>query len=89
MSAVHVQPVPVAHGYTRSDVPWQIDEGRRGDVCGANGRRFSWRIFHYLSGGGMKMFGRTVLQEERSRRQTRFLVFASVLAVMWAVALAI
>ena len=44
---------------------------------------------HYLSGGGMKMFGRTVLQEERSRRQTRFLVFASVLAVLWAVALAI
>lgn len=86
MSGVHVQTVAKAHDYTNSPVPWTIDEGRRVDVC-RRGRRFSWRLFHYLSGGGLSSCGRTVQQEERSRRQSRFLVVAGVLAAGWLAAL--
>lgn len=45
------------------------------------------KLIHYLSGGGMRVFGRTTGQEEAKIRQTRFLVVAGVLATVWLVLL--
>ena len=73
MGKVLTEIVEDAHAYTRSDVPWSISTSRtpRG------------RMVNYISGGGMRIFGRTVRQEEVKRRQLRFLAVASALAVLW------
>ena len=63
-----------AHAYTRSGSPWIIDEHY--SPCG--------KLIRYISGGGMRTFGRTVRQEEVRRRQRRFLTVAGVLIVLWA-----
>ena len=79
--------IPVAvgdkHAYTRSKAPWRIDAYREARGETSNGVKFGWRLFHYLSGGGMKTFGRTVEQEEADLKRTRFLVFAGALALVW------
>lgn len=74
-----------AHAYMRSPEPWRIDAGS--EVYGAISRenRRGWRLFHYLSGGGMRSFRRTLEEDGRSRRQTRFLVFSAVVFVAWLV----
>lgn len=64
-----------AHAYTRSDVPWSLSEGTSAYD----------RMINYLSGGGMRMFGRTVRQEQARRRQLCFLTVAAVLAGLWLV----
>ena len=83
MSAIHTSIVSPAHDYTRSKVPWRLDEYQLAHGETTKGKRFGWKLFHYLSGGGMSTFGRTVEQEERAARQNRFLVIASVIAVLW------
>ena len=62
-----------AHPYTRSESPWIL--GEHVSVYG--------KLIHYLAGGGMEAFGRTVRQEEVLRRQRRFLSVAGLLAVGW------
>ena len=42
------------------------------------GKKYGWKLIHYLSGGGMRTFGRTIRQEEASVQRTRFLVAAGV-----------
>ena len=73
MGRVSTEIVEDAHAYTRSDVPWSISTAKTPRS----------RLINYISGGGMRTFGRTVQQEERSARQNRFLVVAGVLAVVW------
>ena len=73
MGKVHTEIVEDAHAYTRSDVPWAI----------ATSRTDQDRLVNYISGGGMRIFGRTVRQEEVERRQVRFLIVAGILAVAW------
>ena len=73
MGAIHTSVVTDAHAYTRSSCPWIMAEHR--SVYG--------KLIHYLAGGGMVAFGRTVRQEEVRRRRTRFLVGSSVVAVRW------
>ena len=73
MGAIHTELVKPAHEYTRSESPWIID--RRDSVYG--------KLMHYISGGGMRTFGRTVHQEEVRRRQRRFCVVVSVRAALW------
>ena len=63
------------HAYTRSRTP-----GILADYRGVYGK-----LLHYLSGGGMSTFGRTIRQEEARFRQRRFLVVASVLGTLWLV----
>ena len=75
MSGVHTTLVTDAHGYTRESEPWIMDEHK--SVYG--------KLIHYLAGGGMRTFGRTVSQEIVRRRQCRFLVFASVMGGLWIV----
>lgn len=73
MSAIHTSVVTHAHAYTRSRTPWIIPVHR--SVCG--------KLIHYLAGGGIEAFGRTVRQEEVRRRQTRFLAASAAVAVGW------
>ena len=73
MSAIHTSTVSAAHPYTRSKSPWIIGEYQ--SVYG--------KLIHYLSGGGMRTFGRTVQQEEVRLRRRRFLFGAAVIAAVW------
>ena len=73
MSGIHTEVVSPEHEYTRSDSPWIIERPESA----------YWRLLHYISGGGMSTFGRTVRQEEARIRQRRFLVVFAVLAVLW------
>ena len=50
-----------------------------------DGKKFGWRLFHYIAGGGMMAFGRTVKQDEVALRQSRFLAICAVLAAVWTV----
>ena len=83
MSDIHTSLVGTLHSYTRSKVPWRLDEYREAQCVTTKGKRLGWKLFHYLSGGGMRTFGRTVQQEELGARQTRFLVVAGLLAALW------
>ena len=73
MSAIHTSVVTDAHAYTRSRCPWIMSEHR--SVYG--------KLMHYIAGGGMVAFGRTVRQEEVRRRRIRFLAGSSVVAALW------
>ena len=73
MKSVHTEIVRDAHAYTRSDVPWAISQPKTPYD----------RMIHYISGGGMRVFGRTIHQEEVRRKQIRFLFVSAVLAVVW------
>ena len=73
MSGIHTTVMADAHPYTRSESPWIL--GEHVSVYG--------KLIHYLAGGGMEAFGRTVKQEEVLRRQRRFLSVAGLLAVGW------
>lgn len=69
--------------YTRSKTPWRHDTYQEAKGETTKGVKFGWRLFHYLSGGGMKGFGRTVKQEEADRKRTRFLITVGIIAVIW------
>lgn len=73
MARVHTEIIGDAHAYTRSDVPWAMSTTKT-----PHGR-----LVNYISGGGMRIFGRTVRQEEVRRRQLRFLAASAALAVFW------
>ena len=73
MGRVSTEIVGDAHAYTRSDVPWSISTAKSARS----------RLIDYISGGGMRTFGRTVRQEEVRRKQLRFLAVAAVLAAVW------
>jgi len=75
MAKILTETVRDAHSYTRSRSPWIL-----GEYKSAYGK-----LVHYLSGGGMSTFGRTVHQEEVRIRQRRFLSVMAVLAVLWLV----
>lgn len=74
MSGVRTSLVRDAHAYTRSKSPWILTERKS---------RYG-KLIHYLSGGGMGTFGRTVRQEEVSRRQSLWLVFCCTMLALWA-----
>ena len=73
MSGIHTEVVSSAHAYTRSDSPRIMD--RHKSAYG--------KLIHYLSGGGMSTFGRTVKQEEARRRQRRFWIEFAMLGAVW------
>lgn len=73
MSAVRTSMVKRRHAYTSVDIPWDMDK--------ASDSRF----FRYLRGGGLRTFGTSSLRELRAYRQTRFLVFAAIVFVIWCV----
>lgn len=75
MSGIHTSVRGDAHAYTRSKTPWILEEH---PSCYG-------KLIHYLSGGGMRAFGRTVRQEERAARQNRFFAVFLALAALWLV----
>ena len=75
MGSIHTSTRGDAHGYTRSETPWIIDE-----PSSSGGR-----LAHYISGGGIRSFGRTIQQEEAHRKHVRFLTGAAVFFVLWLV----
>ena len=83
MSGIRISVVEDAHAYTRSPIPWQIDTDHAARERAMQGKRFGWKLFHYISGGGMRTFGRTIQQEELRSRQNRFLVLAALAAGLW------
>ena len=83
MCEIHTTTVRDAHAYTRSKVPWRIGEYRGAAAETSRGVKFGWRLFHYLSGGGMKAFGRTIRQDELDLRRNRFLALAAVFGAVW------
>lgn len=86
MSGIHTTVVGDAHPYTHSKSPWRLEAYTQAHGETSSGKRFGWKLFHYLSGGGMRTFGRTVGQDEVLTRQRRFLIVAGVLGVLWLVA---
>lgn len=83
MSGIHTTIVGDAHAYTRSRTPWLLDENREARGETTNGKKFGWKLFHYIAGGGMRAFGRSVRQEEIDAKQNRFLVAAGVFGAVW------
>ena len=73
MSGLHTSIREDSHAYTRSESPWILTDSE--SVYG--------RLIHYISGGGMRAFGRTVRQEEVRGRRMRFLAVAAVFAALW------
>ena len=69
--------------FARSKMPWRIDALEEVASGGATASRPHWKLFHYLSGGGMKVFGRTIKQQEADFKRTRFLIGAGVFALIW------
>ncbi len=67
----------------RSNAPWRLDAYKKARGETSRGVKFGWRLFHYLSGGGMKAFGRTLAQEEADWKRTRFLAGVAVFAAIW------
>ncbi len=83
MAAVRTSLVKRRHAYTSTDIPWSMDEDRSETVTSPDGRRFEWRLFRYLSGGGMRAFGRSSGAELLRRRQERFLWLAAAFGALW------
>ena len=73
MSKIPTEFVGDAHAYTRSDVSWSVPTEKSGRE----------RIYDFISGGGMRTFGRTVRQEEVRLKRMRFLALSAVLAAVW------
>lgn len=72
-----------SRSYMRSKAPWRLDMYKEAKGETTKGVKFGWRLFHYLSGGGMKVFGRTIKQEEADIKRNRFLVGAGIFAFIW------
>ncbi len=83
MSGIRTSLVEDAHAYTRSRVPWRLDVNEAAQGRTTKGKVFGWKLFHYISGGGMKTFGRSVRQEERNVRRNRFLAVSAAIGVAW------
>lgn len=83
MSGIHTSLVTDAHVYTRSRVPWRLETCRHAKGETHTGKKYGWKLIHYISGGGMRTFGRTIRQEEANVKRNRFLVAASVLGAVW------
>ena len=83
MSAVRTSLVKKNHAWTGEDVPWRLDTETAPPPDAPETARRHWRLFHYLSGGGLSACGSSNERALMELRQGRFLVFAGVLGVLW------
>ena len=67
---IHLEALRPIHEYTRSEAPWKLEA-------------YGKKLFRYLSGGGMRVFGRTVEQEETDIKLNRFFAVMGTLAAIW------
>ena len=80
---LHPSLVTHEHSYTSSSEPWRMECNTNVRGRTVSGKTYGWRLFHYISGGGIMAFGRTLSQDARNRRQTRFLMVSAVLFAIW------
>jgi len=85
MAALRTTLVRRRHSWTGEELPWNIDVEDESVAALPSERRAGWRLFHYLSGGGMRAVATSAVQEIVSRRQTRFLWLSAALFVVWLV----
>lgn len=85
MSPIRTTLVRKRHPWTGEDLPWNIDVEDSSVAALPADRRAGWRLFHYLSGGGIRAFAGSAMREIVSRRQTRFLWCVAALSVLWLV----
>ena len=85
MAALRTELVKRRHAYTSMDIPWAMDVDTLGGEGTADVSHVRQRLFRYLSGGGMRAFGRPSGRELLMRRQTRFLWVAGAMAALWIV----
>ena len=84
MAALRTSLVKPRHAYTSTAIPWSMDVDASMGGTGATVENLGrWRLFHYLSGGGMRAFGRPSGQELLLHRQRRFLWLAALLGAVW------
>ncbi len=83
MAALRTSLVTKDHAWTGEDVPWTIDTDEAADPDTSEAERLRWRLFHYLSGGGLSACGSSSAHALACRRQGRFLAFAVFLGVLW------
>ena len=83
MAAVRTSLVTKDHAWTGADVPWNLDTDVVPPVDASETARKNWRLFHYLSGGGLSACGSSSARALARLRQGRFLAFAGFLAVLW------
>lgn len=83
MAAVRTSLVTKDHAWTGTDVPWRLDTEEAPDADASEADRVRWRLFHYLSGGGLSACGSSSARALARLRQGRFLAFAGFLAVLW------
>lgn len=83
MAALRTSLVRKRRSWADEDLPWNIDVEDESVAALSSEHRAGWRLFHYLSGGGMRAFASSAAREVVSRRQTRFLWFSIVLMVFW------
>ena len=72
------------HAWTGSKTPWLIDVGEDAQASLPKEHQAGWRLFHYLSGGGIRAFaGSAVAWEVVSRRQNRVRCVVLAAVVGW------
>lgn len=80
---LHPTLVTREHSYMSSSEPWRMEFNTKVQGRTVSGKTYGWRLFHYISGGGIKAFDRTLRQDVRNRRQSRFLVVSAALFFVW------
>ena len=60
-----------------------MDEDRTAKGETASGVKYGWRLFHYLSSGGVEFSGRTVAQDEAAAKRSRFAAWCAAFAAFW------
>ena len=85
MAAVRTSLVKRRHAWTGENLPWSIDVADESVQSLPADRQAGWRLFHYLSGGGMRSFPHytSTARARVSRRQTRFLWTMALFAALW------
>ena len=83
MAAVRTSLVTKDHAWTGEDVPWKLDTEDVPDPATSELDRGRWRLFRYLSGGGLSACGSSSARARAIRRLGRFLAFAGFLGVLW------
>jgi hypothetical protein len=75
--------VKKSHAYTSSKEPWEMATNTSVSVRAPDGRVLGWKLFHYLSGGGIAEFAYISGRSAAIRKQVRFLTVMAVVAIAW------
>lgn len=71
------------HAYTSVKEPWEMTTNTSVSVRTPDGRELGWKLFHYLSGGGLAEFAYVSGRSAAIRKQIRFLTVAAIVGIVW------